>query len=148
MTGQTHDWEFLYVTEASLGAHATGDLFGQPGKASSSAAFAIGTEAHLYRSYPKLQQFQHRLHEGLTGPLEFAGMYAGIAAKYAYFCSLGKPKIVLQHFAAQSWEPFLSDFSIPEPISSECWSEALGVAEKAWAIMQEEPKLLTYGAGG
>lgn len=140
--------EFLELMLSFLGVSVTRDIFSLGNKASLSAADSMATEALLYTSDANLERFKLRLHEGLSGPLEFAGLYAGIAAKYAYFCSLGKPKIVLQHFATQSWEPFLSDFSIPEPISSECWSEALGVAEKAWAIMQEEPKLLTYGAGG
>ena len=144
MNGLSQDWAFIFLIEDKLN---TGDLVGQDGEALPSAASAIGTEASLYHE-PQPQKFQRRLHAGLNGLLQFAGMYAGIAAKYACFCSLGKPMVVLEHFAAQSWEPLPSDFSVAEPISPESCSEGRGVAQKAWAIMQEEPKLLTYGGSG
>ena len=146
MNGQTRDWEFLELMLSFLGVSVTRDIFSLGNKASLSAADSMATEALLYTSDANLERFKLRLHEGLSGPLEFAGLYAGISAKYAYFCSLGKPKIVLQHFATQSWEPLFPDPA--EPISSECWSEGLDIAKKAWAITQEEPKILTYGATG
>ncbi len=53
---------------------------------------------------------RRRLILGMDGPLEFAGMYAGVAAKYAYYCSLGEPEFLLRHFAIQSWSPVPVDF--------------------------------------
>lgn len=144
MDRQTYDWEFLEIVLDVLGVSVTGDIFSLQSKASLSAADSMATEALFYANSNK---FKQRHCQGLSGPLEFAGLYAGIAAKYAYFCSLRKAQAVLKHFATQSWEPLHAALLVPaQPAGSESWSEGLDFAKTAWAIMQEEPKVLTYGA--
>ena len=144
MTSQMHDWEYIAVIENTMkSVEDTSE------KAPPSAAASIFTEALLYTSASDLQKFKQRLDQGLNGPLEFAGLYAGIAAKYAYFCTLGKHEDILNHFGTQSWEAMHTESLVSgQPSDAESLSEGLEYAEKAWAIMQEEPKLLTYGARG
>ena len=155
MTSQMQDWEYIAAVEDSLKAIESGAEYG---KAPPSAADSIFTEALLYTYTPNLHTFKQRLHQGLNGRLEFAGLYAGIAAKYAYFCILGRQEDVLYHFGTQSWKPVHTELFAMEhlvemmvfkqPSDAESPSEILDYAMKAWAIMLEEPKLLTYGARG
>ena len=146
MTSRMWDWEYIAAIEDSIKKIESGDTYGE---APPSAADSIFTEALWYTSITDWRPFKQRLDAGLSGPLEFAGLYAGIAAKYAYFCSLGKRARVLCHFSTQSWEPLQTDtLDLGQSSDAESLSEGLAYAEKAWAIMQEEPKLLTYGATG
>ncbi len=85
---------------------------------------------------------------GMEGSLEFAGLYAGVAAKYAYYCSFGKPVFLLQHFATQSWSPVSVEFSTATHPSSENMAEALEVANRAFRVMHQRPSLLAHGASG
>ena len=100
MTSQMQDWEYIAAIEDTM---STVESVGTFGKGPPSAASSIFTEALLYTSNTDLHIFKERLGAGLDSPLEFAGLYAGIAAKYAYFCTLGKPEAVLYHFGTQSW---------------------------------------------
>ena len=146
MSCQMRDWEYIAAIEDSI---RTIESVGTYGEAPPSAADSIFTEALWYTSKNDLQKFKQHLHMGLDGRLEFAGLYAGIAAKYAYFCTLGKPEGVLYHLGTQSWKPVQTDMLVSGQASdAESLSEGLEYAEKAWTIMQEEPKLLTYGARG
>ncbi|KAL0055726.1 hypothetical protein WJX82_003798 [Trebouxia sp. C0006] len=81
------------------------------------------TAVHLQRQvvYNCSGRMRRRLILGMDGPLEFAGMYAGVAAKYAYYCSLGEPEFLLRHFAIQSWSPVPVDFPAPKPVGT--WSK-------------------------
>ena len=145
MSSQMHDWKYIAVLEPAMRALETEGIFG---KAPPSAAESIFTETLWYATTAE-RKFKHRLHQGLNGRLEFAGLYAGIAAKYAYFCTLGKREDVWHHFGTQSREPVRAELLVlGQPPDAEDVSEGLEYAEKAWAIMQEEPKLLTYGARG
>ena len=144
MSSQMHDWEYIAVIENTMkSVEDTSE------KAPPSAAASIFTEALWYTSQKDLKKFKQRLDKGLSGPLEFAGLYAGIAAKYAYFCTLGKHEDVLNHFGTQSWEAVHTELLVSgQARDAESLSEGLAYAENAWDIMQEEPKLLTYGARG
>lgn len=144
MTSQVKDWKYIAEIEGILRFIESGEASGE---ASPSAADSIFTEAQLYAPKSDMQKFKQHLHTGLSGSLEFAGLYAGIAAKYAYFCTLGKHDGVLYHFGTQSWQPAHTDLVVSrQPSDAEGLSEGLDYAKKAWAIMLEEPKLLTYGA--
>ena len=146
MTSRVHDWEYIAAIEDTMRA---AELVATSGNSPPSAAESIFTDALWHISKSDWQKFQQCLDRGLNGPLEFAGLYAGIAAKFAYFCTLGKHEDVLYHFGTQSWEAVHLDLLVLGlPSDAESMSEGLDYAEKAWAIMQEEPKLLTYGARG
>ena len=93
------DWEYIAAIEDSVKRIESGGTYGE---ASPSAADSIFTEALWYTSKTDLQKFKQHLQMGLNGRLEFAGLYAGIAAKYAYFCTQGKSEDVLYHFGTQS----------------------------------------------
>ncbi len=120
-----------------------------------SAVHATFTEALLLQLQQQQQvvlnckrRMRRRLIHGMEGPLEFAGMYAGVAAKYAHYCSLGEPKFLLQHFATQSWSPVSLEF--PAAFHPSRWnrSEALEFADRAFRVMQQRPSLLAHGASG
>ena len=145
MSSQMHDWEYIAVLEPNMRILEAEGMFAE---APPSAADSIFTEALWYTTTAE-RKFKQRLHQGLNGRLEFAGLYAGIAAKYAYYCTLGKREDVRHHFGTQSWEPVRSELLVlGQPPDAEDVSEGLAYAEMAWAVMQEEPKLLTYGARG
>lgn len=151
MSYQVHDWEYIALIEGPLATIDT-DVR-NVWKRSPSAVDSICTEALLYTSTDNLQTFKQRMQVGLNGSLEFAGMYAGIAAKYAYFCSLGKREIVLHHLSTRSPEVTLKPLLAEQLVSAEAtdqesMSEGLDYAKKSWAIMQELPKTLTYGTSG
>jgi len=150
------DWEDYHNLELSLSAYRadTGARNVAPfGPPNLSAVHATFTEALMLQlqlpGVPNCKnRMRNRLIQGLEGPLEFAGLYAGVAAKYAHYCSLGEPAFLLQHFATQDWSPVSLEFPTAFHPSSKNMSEALDFADRAFRVMQQRPSLLAQGASG
>ncbi len=146
------DWHTYHCLELCLSAWRTNTGV-KRGAPSLSAVHATFTEAFLVQLqrqvvYNCSGRMRRRLILGMDGPLEFAGMYAGVAAKYAYYCSLGEPKFLLRHFATQSWSPVPVDFPGAFHPSSKHMADALDFANRAFRVMLQRPSLLAHGASG